>query len=345
MKKSHLYVNGIRHGFAITPLLQSHLLEFSTDLPFERAAHLIKTAIPSARTSSSQAQRLTQYYGNLEQTEQLLQQPGFGTCSQNEAEASQAKLLYVQADGGHLSTDEGYRETKVGRVFAAQQIRKISSDCEGVMMRNSLEKSDYLAHLGSHAEFTARLNPLINAHLKSNPDARMIAISDGADWIASWIKRDYPEAVIILDFYHAVERIGEFASMVFSSAQNRSAWVENRKEELAAGQVDKVIMAIRSKAVVRRKAIIDKSLTVIGYLEKNKYRMKYNEYRAHGYCIGSGAIESAISTVLQQRCKLVGQRWTQRVEAVLNIRSVFKSGKRAKLRRIISRQMGYSGAA
>ena len=52
--------------------------------------------------------------------------------------------------------------------------------------------------------------------------------------------------------------------------------------------------------------------------------MKYPEYRAKsmskGYCIGNGAIESAISTV----CKLVGQRWTKRVAAVLNIRAVFK---------------------
>ena len=344
MSKTHPYVKGVQHRFAITPLLQSHLLEFANDLPFERAAQLLRTALPSARSSSSQAQRLTQYYGNLEQTEQLLQQPGFGT-SQNDPGAEQVQLLYVQADGGHLSTDEGYRETKVGRVFAAHQLRRISSDDEGVAVRNSLERSDYLAHLGSHGAFTERFNPLIHAHLANHPAAKLIAISDGADWIASWIKRDYPEAVVILDYYHAVERIGEFASMVFSSAQNRSAWVENRKGELAAGQVNKVIMAIRSKAVVRRKAIVEKSRTVIQYLEKNKYRMKYDEYRAQGYCIGSGAIESAISTVVQQRCKLVGQRWTERVAAVLNLRSVFKSGKRAQLRRIISSQMGYEHAA
>ncbi|MCB0847689.1 MAG: hypothetical protein KDE26_30765, partial [Bacteroidetes bacterium] len=78
---------------------------------------------------------------------------------------------------------------------------------------------------------------------------------------------------------------------------------------------------------------------------KNRYRMKYDEYRKAGYCIGSGAIESAISTLVQQRCKLVGQRWTKKVTAVLNIRAVFKSGKRDKLRSLINRQMGYAHAA
>ena len=73
--------------------------------------------------------------------------------------------------------------------------------------------------------------------------------------------------------------------------------------------------------------------------------MKYNEYRDAGYCIGSGAIESAIGTVVQQRCILVGQRWTKRVISVLNIRAIFKSGKREKLRAIINQEMGASEAA
>ncbi len=73
--------------------------------------------------------------------------------------------------------------------------------------------------------------------------------------------------------------------------------------------------------------------------------MKYDEYVSAGYCIGSGAIESAISTVVQQRCKLVGQRWTKKVIAVLNVRAVFKSGKKEKLKGIINAKMGYKNAA
>ncbi|TXB67891.1 hypothetical protein [Phaeodactylibacter luteus] len=73
--------------------------------------------------------------------------------------------------------------------------------------------------------------------------------------------------------------------------------------------------------------------------------MKYDEYRKAGYCIDSGAIESAISTVVQQRCKLVGQRWTQSVTAVLNLRAAFKSGKQDGIRRIINAQMDHPWTA
>ncbi len=73
--------------------------------------------------------------------------------------------------------------------------------------------------------------------------------------------------------------------------------------------------------------------------------MKYHEYLAAGYCIGSGAIESAISTLVQQRCKLVGQRWTKGLNAVLNMRAVFKSHKRDSLRNVIALKMGLAQAA
>lgn len=343
MSKQHPYISQTRHSFAITPLLQSHLLEFSNELPFERAVSLIATAIPSAGVSASQAQRLVQHFGGLDEIEQLLQRPGFG--GQESVHGPTTEVLYLQADGGHLSTDDGYRETKVGRLFAGHQIEKVSSDNEGVSLRNRLESSDYLAHLGTSAEFIERINPLVAAHRQNHPEARLVAISDGADWIASWIKRDHADAVIILDFYHVMEKVGEFAGMIFTSATNRSQWVDRRKEELAAGMVDKVILSIRTKSAGRRASIREKARLTVQYLEKNKYRMKYDEYRDLGYCIGSGAIESAISTVVQQRCKLVGQRWTERVAAVLNLRSAFKSDKRPQLRQLISHQMGHSWAA
>lgn len=328
---------------AITPLLQSHLLEFTNDLPFERGVNLLQTAIPSASVNSSQAQRLMQHFGDLEEMEQLLQQPGFGTP--NEDQDPTVETLYVQADGGHLSTDEGYRETKVGRLFAGHQIKQVSSDNEEVVTRRAIDRSDYLAHLGSHIDFTDRINPLIAAHRKGHPKAKMVFISDGADWLAAWIKRDYPEATIILDFFHAVEKIGEFAGMVFSSAANRAQWVDERKTELADGQVAKVVVAIETRALGRRETIMEKARLVKQYLEKNAYRMEYDKYRAAGLCIGSGAIESAISTVVQQRCKLVGQRWTKRVAAVLNVRAAFRSRKRPMIRHLIRQQMGYAKAA
>jgi hypothetical protein len=45
------------------------------------------------------------------------------------------------------------------------------------------------------------------------------------------------------------------------------------------------------------------------YLLTNQYRMDYRSYKNQGLRIGSGPIESAQRTLLQQRMKLSGQRW------------------------------------
>ncbi len=344
MSTSHRYISKMKHRFAISPLLQSHMLEFAHEQPFERAMALLQTALPAAEVGASQSQRLTQHFGNLGETEEILRAPGFefGDVSPDKKTDN---VLYVQVDGGHLRTDEGFRETKVGRIFGSDQLVKKSSDNELVKRRIALSSSDYLAHLGHHAEFTARFNPLVCAHLKKAPGAKMVAISDGAEWIANWLLTTFPAAIIILDFYHALEHLANFATLVFSSDSNREEWIEIRQKELLAGKLDQVIEAIKEKMMGRRESIIASADKLIAYYEKNKYRMKYDEYRAAGYCIGSGAIESAISTVVQQRCKLVGQRWTNRITAVLNIRAVFKSSKRGKLRELINQQMGYERAA
>lgn len=346
LPKSHCYIAKAEHSFAISPLLQSHILEFIANQPFERGMDLLNSVLPGVNASSSQSQRLMQYYGNLEQTEELLVSPGFDTTETlSEKETHCEPILYVEVDGGHLPTDEGYQETKLGRIFVGHHRTQKSSNKHKVELRNELVESDYLAHLGNCKDFTARFNKLVEAHLKQNPRLKMVSINDGADWIGKWLAESFPFATVILDFYHAIEHLAEFAQIALTSTKERTAWIDKCKEELLAGNIDKVINEITLKSDNQQDSIIRKSEQLKNYYNKNRYRMKYNEYLSAGYCIGSGAIESAISTVVQQRCKLVGQRWTERVAAVLNIRAIFKSRKKEKLKDIINAKMGCKKAA
>ena len=323
------------HTFNISPLLQSHMLEFGYQLPFERAMKLLKVTLPMVNIGSSQCQRLMQYFGGLDAVEEQLIEKGFDT---EESDKDLKEVLYAQVDGGHILTDDGYRETKVGRIFKGSHIKRLSTDNEGIKVRNKLEKSDYLANLGHYRFFTERFDKLMESHLKKG-NYTLVLISDGAEWIAKWQLENYPSAVMILDFYHALEHLGEYAKMIFNSKVNREDWIAKRKEELLEGQLDKVIAAIKAKSLKRRSDIQFKAAALITYYENNRYRMKYDQYLERGYSIGSGAIESAIGTVVQQRCKLIGQRWTERVKAVFNIRALYMSHKKDNLVKIINDQM------
>lgn len=337
----------MQHNFGVSPLLQSHMLEFGSELPFERSAQLLNTVLASAQVCASQSQRLTEYFGKLEQVEEVLTRPGFDLSPEAQVDwAPLAPILYVETDGGHIRTDEGFRETKVGRLFGAHHLVKISSDDEGVELRMALAKSDYIAQLGSSTDFTQRFDKLIAAHLKQTPNLQLVAISDGAEWIARWLASRHTDAVMILDFYHATEHLADFAKAAFSDEHACSNWIETCSKQLLEGLLDRVIEAIADKKnTCKKQDVKQQADSLIKYYEHNRYRMKYHQYRAAGYCIGSGAIESAISTVVQQRCKLVGQRWTKRLNAVLNMRAVFKSHKRDSLRNVIAIQMGLARAA
>ncbi len=49
-----------------------------------------------------------------------------------------------------------------------------------------------------------------------------------------------------------------------------------------------------------------------GYFQTNRARMAYPAFRAAGYPIGSGAVESSAKHVIQQRMKRAGCRWSER---------------------------------
>ena len=54
--------------------------------------------------------------------------------------------------------------------------------------------------------------------------------------------------------------------------------------------------------------------------------MDYPTYQAHGWLIGSGSVESACKTVVNQRLKLAGMRWGEDgTDAMCHLRALFRS--------------------
>ncbi len=105
----------------------------------------------------------------------------------------------------------------------------------------------------------------------------------------------------------------------------RTQWRKSQLDRLYEDAVDEVIEGLRflKKRHRSKDEEIDK---LTGYLERNGHRMKYRTFRQSGYYIGSGAVESAVSHVMQQRMKRVGMRWhAAGADAMLALRCVFRS--------------------
>ena len=63
-------------------------------------------------------------------------------------------------------------------------------------------------------------------------------------------------------------------------------------------------------------------------LETHQHRMRYAQFRAQGYPIGSGTVESAVKGVIAARLKQAGMRWTKAgAQAALNLRTHLLNGR------------------
>lgn len=132
----------------------------------------------------------------------------------------------------------------------------------------------------------------------------LVFICDGAVWIWNLIAHYFPNAIQILDWYHAEDRLKRIAAEAFSNLTERQAWLTSVTEELWQGNVEAVIAACQKLAKVSKLA-----KQSLAYYSDNIERMRYAQFRAAGYLIGSGVIESACKQIVTQRLKLPGAQW------------------------------------
>jgi hypothetical protein len=222
--------------------------------------------------------------------------------------------VYVMMDGSMVFTrEEGWKEIKVGRIFNQSACIPIQQN------RNQIMQSLYLCHLGDHQAFTDKWESYAESY------SNKICIADGAKWIWNWVEDCYPQAVQILDFFHAVEKLGSYATLQYPDSAERNKWMELQKQRLRNNEADQIIAALKRCTGSHKEA--EKARTeLIGYYENNLSRMQYKTYLEKGYLIGSGAIEAAHRNVIQQRLKLSGQRWSLTgAQQIANLRACKKS--------------------
>ncbi|MAD80935.1 MAG: hypothetical protein CMJ50_08855 [Planctomycetaceae bacterium] len=154
-----------------------------------------------------------------------------------------------------------------------------------------------------------------------------ICLMDGEkslwDAQAEW----FPDAVCILDLYHVLEYLWKAAHVFHKeSSPEAQAFVDHYLRMLLEGKVGYVIGVFK-----RRLGSADLSSTkcktletVIGYYENNRARMRYDEYLAAGYPIGSGVAEGACRHLVKDRMEGTGMRWEIiGAQAMLDLRSIY----------------------
>lgn len=304
LPKSHVLCQGTRQ-FAITERLRELACLTGQAEVYSQASELLDR-IGGIALSGMQIKRLCTYYGNL--LDPLIEANCEAVIPELPPKSGQHKV-YVMVDGAMLSMrPDEWREIKLGRIFTDDNVVQLSPE------RREAQQSIYVSHLGGVNDFF----PKLERHLVNYP--HKVIVGDGAKWIWNWAEDNYPRAIQILDFFHAKEKLVEFARYQFQDETRRDAWLDEQLGQLRNNGVEQVMKAVemcRSRNTPAREA---KEKLLRYYLE-HEDRMQYKTYRDQGLLIGSGPIEAAHRGVIQQRMKRSGQKWSHEgAQAMANLR-------------------------
>jgi hypothetical protein len=165
-----------------------------------------------------------------------------------------------------------------------------------------------------------------------DPDRRktLVCLMDGEAALWEMQREWLPRAVGVLDLFHVLERLWQ-AAHVFHRERSPEAeqFVTHSLRMLLEGKVGYVIgqlKRLRDKHALRgarRRALS----AAIGYYENNRQHMRYDEYLAAGYPIGSGVAEGACRHVVKDRMEQTGMRWAPAgAQAMLHLRAIYING-------------------
>lgn len=163
----------------------------------------------------------------------------------------------------------------------------------------------------------------VSAVLARQTDLKLVKVADGAvdnwEFLSSSV---LPAGEEVVDFFHASEHLHAAVAAAYGDGTRDTRHrFETLRDTLRdeEGGADKIIRALKHLATKNpRKTSITQELA---YFRKHKKRMRYFELQSKGFMIGSGIVEAACKTLVTQRLKQSGMRWsTDGAQAILTPR-------------------------
>lgn len=162
---------------------------------------------------------------------------------------------------------------------------------------------------GDHEE-AGRLMRRQAARLRLDQADEKVGLVDGAPWIRKQVERqNLPLDALGLDFYHLAEHVHAARRAVFGEENDAgTAWASGLlhafKHEGYDAAWTKLLDWRGSLRGVKRQA----ADALLKYIGERQTMIRYPEFLAHGWQLGSGPTESCCRT-LTERLKGAGRRW------------------------------------
>lgn len=244
------------------------------------------------------------------------------------------KRLYIEFDGtgvpmtkhelnGRRGKQEDgsskTREAKVGCIFTQS-----SSDADGNPVRDK-GSATYIGAVEPAEIFGARLySEAVRRGVSTSKE--VVVIGDGAKWIWNLATVHFPNAIEIVDLFHAKEHVFDIIRQIVPNEQTRLLHKKVCYQLLEKGDIYGLtarLASLPSTSDEQSKAINRE----IGYFSENAARMQYAKFKEAGLFVGSGVIEAACKNVIGKRLKQSGMHWSLRgANSIIALRCSVLSG-------------------
>lgn len=155
-----------------------------------------------------------------------------------------------------------------------------------------------------------------------------LAYSDGGSGLEDFFRKNFPLTEVILDFWHAKEHLVELGKAMFGdeSAEGKE-WLDARCHQLKHEGGTAVRATLEALDVRGRgEAVREAHRRETNYFRNHQHKMNYPHYLSQGWAIGSGPVESACKTVVNNRLNGSGMRWgSAGSNALCHLRALFLS--------------------
>lgn len=294
------------------------ICRLGTWVPFEQVPEAL-SFVSGASVSASSARHLTEEAGTaLVAVETAEAEHIERTCPPAPAGPAVQQL---SADGAMVPLTGGeWAEVRTLAIGTVEQ----RLNREGEQEAHCTDLS-YFSRLTDAETFT-RL-AVIATHKRGTEQAgTVVGVMDGAVWLQRFLDVHRFDAVRILDFPHAAEYLADAAHAVFGAGTSAAAtWLTTQLHDLKHSDPATVLAALRALPAVGEGASVrDRS---VRYLEERREQIAYPSFRASGYPIGSGIVESANKVVVEDRMKRSGCHWKrENVSPMVALRAMERSG-------------------
>ena len=210
----------------------------------------------------------------------------------------------------HRGADQRYKEMKLVTIYDQDKTRRLvrATRC-GVKQAGRLIRE-------------------MSGEVKLRAAQEVLAVTDGAEWIANLVKANLPaKTTVILDYFHASQHVHQTRRIVFGEdSADGDAWADRLLGAMSKGSWEaawELMVQTRSRlrSKTRRKSLDD----LMRYLLERRAKVDYASFRAAGYDVGSGPTESMCKS-LSRRMKGIGMRWTgKNAESMVALESLHQS--------------------